>query len=106
MLEGIGVCIGVPAKRGQTQKHNGGHSQGRAVNCYLLLCNGPPRSPNPVNVTQNSDGNSEYTRAAKSVAEMSDMVRMFLPGYGYDRDSDREVPAWISTGDRNWKKSE
>ena len=25
-LEGIGVCIGVPAKRGQTQKRNGGHS--------------------------------------------------------------------------------
>ena len=31
--EGIGVCIGVPAKRGNSE-HNG-HSQKRAVNCYL-----------------------------------------------------------------------
>ena len=32
ILEGLGVCIGVPAKRGHTQEHNGGHSQKRAVN--------------------------------------------------------------------------
>ena len=37
ILEGIGVCIGVPAKRGKTQKHSGGHSrqQEKAGNCYL-----------------------------------------------------------------------
>ena len=34
ILEGIGVCIGVPAKRGQTQNTTVGKPK-KAVNCYL-----------------------------------------------------------------------
>ena len=39
--EGIGVCIGVPAKRGNSE-HNG-HSQKRAVNCYFHFSVSTPR---------------------------------------------------------------
>ena len=35
ILEGIGVCVGVPAKRGQTQNTTGTAPPQKAVNCYL-----------------------------------------------------------------------
>ena len=35
ILEGIGVCVGVPAKRGQTQDTNGRAQPKKAVNGYL-----------------------------------------------------------------------
>jgi len=41
---GVGVCIGVPVKQGQTQDTSRGHSKkGRQMFTYC-----PQRSPNPV----------------------------------------------------------
>ena len=51
ILEGIGVCMGVPAKRGQTQKHSGGRNCLRPARPpgFWLLFRSPPSSPPPLN---------------------------------------------------------
>ena len=49
ILEGIGVCIGAPANRGQTQDTTGGHSQKKAVDCHgsIIALNAPLAPPPP-----------------------------------------------------------
>ena len=49
ILEGIGVCIGVPAKRGQTQNTTVGTVKGVDFIIIIICCYlWPQRSPNPV----------------------------------------------------------